>query len=126
MDDVRRPVVFFDGGCPVCRREIGFYRRLDRKQAIDWRDIAAEPGVLDGSGVGWQTAMRRFHARDAHGRMRQGVDAFAMVWEHLPYWRWLARLVRGLRLVGPLEYLYGWYADRRYIRRCKTDTCDPK
>ncbi len=126
MSDLERPVVFYDGGCPVCRREIGFYQRLDRKKgAIDWRDITREPEALEGTGVDLDTAMRRFHVRDVEGRMRTGVDAFALVWEHLPGWWLLARVVRGLCLVRPLERLYVWYADRRFARRCKTDTCGP-
>lgn len=124
MCDVRRPVVFYDGGCPVCRREIGHYRRLDRTNAIEWRDVFAEPDALDGSGVDWHTAMQRFHARDENGTLRSGVDAFAMVWEHLPFWRWLARVVRGLRLTRPLDAVYRWYARRRYARRC-AGQCDP-
>ncbi|MCP1675513.1 putative DCC family thiol-disulfide oxidoreductase YuxK [Natronocella acetinitrilica] len=121
MSTPRRPVVFYDGGCPICRREIAHYRRLDRNDAIDWRDIVAEPEALDGTGVDWDTAMRRFHALDEQGRLRSGVDGFAMVWAQLPYWRWLARVVRGLGLLRPLEALYRWYAPRRYARRCPID-----
>ena len=125
MTERTRPIVYFDGGCPVCRREIGFYQRLDRDHAIDWRDIVAEPRALEGSGLSWESAMRRFHARDPEGRLRTGVDAFAMVWEHLPYWRYLAKTVRCLRLIRPLERLYAWYADRRFRRRCSDDVCGP-
>jgi len=120
---VQRPVVFFDGGCPICRREIAFYQRLDRKQAVDWRDIVADPGVLEGSGIPWDTAMRRFHVLDPQGRTRSGVDGFAVVWDHLPYWHVLARLVRGLGLLKPLDALYTWYAARRYRKRCGDGSC---
>ena len=37
----QRPVVLFDGGCPMCSREIAHYRRLGGAEAIDWIDIAA-------------------------------------------------------------------------------------
>jgi predicted DCC family thiol-disulfide oxidoreductase YuxK len=30
-----RPVVFYVGGCPLCRREISHYRRLDRRGAVE-------------------------------------------------------------------------------------------
>lgn len=114
----RRPVVFFDGGCPLCRREIAHYQRLDRRRAVDWRDIAAEPEALDGHGITLDQAMRRFHALDREGRMRTGVDAFAMVWAELPVWRHLGRVVRLLGLVPVLEVAYRWYARRRFARRC--------
>lgn len=115
----RRPIVFYDGGCPICRREIGFYQRLDRRrQQIDWRDIHADPNALTEYPVDWETAMRRFHCVDTEGRLRHGVDAFAVAWEHLPGGWLLARLIRGTGLIHPLERLYAWYADRRWQRRC--------
>jgi len=119
-----RPVAFYDGGCPVCRREIAHYQRLDREGAVEWRDIHARPEVLSDVDISWETAMRRFHCLDETGRLRHGVDGFAVIWARLPYWRWLARLVRGTRLVGPLDRVYAWYADRRYVRRCGASGCD--
>ncbi|MBK5936831.1 MULTISPECIES: thiol-disulfide oxidoreductase DCC family protein [Halorhodospira] len=112
-----RPVVFFDGQCPVCSREIGLYQRLDTAGAVEWRDLHA-PGALDDTELTWDQAMQRFHCRDADGVMRSGVDAFALVWSYLPYWRWASRIVRGLGLVRPMEPLYDWYARRRYSRSC--------
>ena len=46
--------------------------------------------------------MRRLHARH-DGRILSGFPAFLLIWQALPRWRWLARLVGlpGLRsLVG--------------------------
>mgnify|MGYP000446977673 CR=1 FL=1 len=33
-----RPLVFYDGSCPLCRREIAHYRRQDRAGALGWVD----------------------------------------------------------------------------------------
>ncbi len=115
-----RPVVFYDGQCPICSREIAVYRRLDSAGAVEWRDLH-EPGALDGTGLTWDRAMQRFHCLDSEGVMRSGVDAFSVVWSYLPYWRWASRLVRGLGLVKPLEPLYDWYARRRYRRSCSVE-----
>jgi hypothetical protein len=35
--------VWFDGSCPLCRREMGLMKRLDRRGAIDFIDVAASP-----------------------------------------------------------------------------------
>ncbi len=113
-----RPIVFYDGGCPICRREIDHYRRIDRDDAVAWRDIVADPDALDGTGIEWQTAMDRFHILDAHGQVHSGAEAFLLVWEHLPGWRWLGRVVRSLRLTGLLERAYVFWARRRARRRC--------
>jgi len=113
-----RPVVFYDGGCPICRREIDHYKRLDRDDAISWRDIVADPAALEGTGIEWEAAMDRFHIQDAHGQMRSGAEAFVLIWAYLPGWRWLGRLVRSLRLTGVLERAYVFWARRRARRRC--------
>lgn len=117
-----RPVVFFDGGCPMCRREIAFYQRLDREHRVEWRDLE-DPESLSGVALDRVSAMKRFHILDEHGQLRSGADAFAEVWTYLPYWRWLARLVRGLYLVPLLEWAYRIWAERRFKKRCKDGAC---
>ena len=113
-----RTVVFYDGGCPLCRKEIDYYRRLDARGRVDWRDIHAEPDVLEGSGVAWEDAMARLHVLDRDGRLRSGADAFTVIWDELPGWRWLARTVRSLRLVGLLEWGYRLWLRHRPPRVC--------
>ena len=113
-----RPVVFYDGGCPVCRREIAYYRRLDARERVDWRDIHAEPEAVDGSGVTWEEAMARLHVLDCRGELRSGADAFTVIWDELPGWRWLARTVRTLRLVGVLDWGYRLWLRLRPPRVC--------
>jgi predicted DCC family thiol-disulfide oxidoreductase YuxK len=39
--------VWFDGGCPLCRREIAFMRRLDRRGRIDFVDVSSGNAVAD-------------------------------------------------------------------------------
>ncbi len=55
--------VFFDGSCPLCRREIALYQGLPSKQFIRWVDVST-PTALP-SGLTCELAMRRFHVRDA-------------------------------------------------------------
>ncbi|MEC8852758.1 MAG: DCC1-like thiol-disulfide oxidoreductase family protein, partial [Pseudomonadota bacterium] len=33
--------IFYDGGCPLCAREIAFYRRRAGAGRLDWIDVAA-------------------------------------------------------------------------------------
>jgi predicted DCC family thiol-disulfide oxidoreductase YuxK len=117
-----RPVVFYDGGCPKCRREIGFYRRRRGAEKLDWIDIHAEPAALAGTGIRWEDAMRYFHFLDGEGRWRIGVDGFAALWEQLPAWRWLASLARLPGLYRLLEAAYRRWADRRFPKRMRE--CD--
>ena len=119
----QRPVVFYDGVCPLCRREIAHYRRLDREDRLRWIDAAAETEVLARHGLSVQAAMAELHVLDTVGRWQRGVDAFLVIWQHLPGYRWLERLVRGLHLRRPLGFLYRRFAAWRYRRRCSTGGC---
>lgn len=114
-----RPTVFYDGGCPVCSREIGHYRKLDTTEQVQWLDIHADPHAVDGSGVTWEDAMARLHVIDRSGRLRSGADAFTVIWDELPGWRWLARTVRTMRLVGLMEWAYGLWLRNRTPRVCE-------
>lgn len=77
--------VYFDGSCPLCRREIAFYRRLRGAERLQWLDVSA--GVPLGPDLSCADAMRRFHVRDARGRLFSGGAAFARLWQALPGWR---------------------------------------
>jgi len=94
--------LFYDGGCPLCRREIGYYQRLDSAARVTWLDIDADPSPLKSHGVTPEQAMALIHAVDADGRLQVGVPAFLAVWEQLPYWRVLPPLLRAVPMAIPL------------------------
>ena len=118
-----KPTVLYNGSCPVCRKEIEHYRRLDRSAdaALAWHDIAGPGAATAPLGMDAEGMRRRLHVVDADGRLLAGIPAFARVWEHLPRYRWLARLVRlpvvrtlSSRLYEPLAAgLYAWDRHRR-------------
>jgi predicted DCC family thiol-disulfide oxidoreductase YuxK len=114
---------FYDGGCPMCSREIAHYRKIDRADRIRWVDITRESEALSAVGLDLPSAMRRLHVQDTDGRMLRGVEGFVAIWRRLPRWHLLARLVTGLRLVGPLEWAYQRFAERRFKARCAEGAC---
>ena len=120
-----RPVVFYDGGCPLCRREIAHYRRLRGASDLRWVDVVGEPDNLEKFGLSLQAAMQELHVQGADGRWQRGVDAFLIIWRHLPRYRWLAWLVSGLGLRKPLGWVYQRFAERRYRQRCEAGACLP-
>lgn len=115
-----RPRMFYDGGCPLCRREVGHYRKVDRNGDVEWLDIHADPSVLDAYGIDREAAMERLHVMDPQGRIHSGARAFVTVWQALPGYRWLAKFVLALRLVPLMEAAYRPFARWRYRRRCTT------
>ena len=115
--------MFYDGSCPLCRREVAHYRRLDRAGRVNWLDIAADPAPLAEHGLTRTEAMQRLHALDREGRLVSGAWAFAAIWAELPAYRWLARLVRGLRLLPLIDWAYRHFARWRFRRRCEDGHC---
>lgn len=85
-----RSTVCFDGSCPLCRAEIGYYRRKDRSGALRFVDVS-EPDALIPDGLTQQQVMERFHVRTGNGQLISGAAAFIEVWVRLPRWRWAAR-----------------------------------
>lgn len=85
--------VYHDGACPLCRAEIAHYRRCEGAERLTFVDVGSD-GADDGLGPGLDraSARRRFHVRDADGRLRSGAAAFARLWLALPRWRWLGRI----------------------------------
>jgi len=113
-----RLVVLFDGGCPLCRREIAHYRRLDRGARVRWVDITAPATPPEAFGIALGEALSLFHVRDEAGRWQIGAYGFVSLWEALPYYRHAGRLIRRLRLTGILDRAYRRFARWRFSRRC--------
>jgi len=96
-------IVWFDGGCPLCRREIAVMRRLDRGGAIQFLDVASpdeESCPIDRAEL-----LARFHALE-DGRLVSGAAAFAAMWRAIPTLRPLGLLARNALVLGMLEAAY--------------------
>lgn len=117
------PLVLFDGQCPLCSREIAHYRRRRGADRIDWIDITQADNDPSDLGVSRAQAMARFHVRDANGRWHTGAAGFVQLWSWLPAYRWLARMVTGLRLLPVMEKGYTLFLRWRTPRRCDSNSC---
>ena len=117
------PIVFFDGGCALCRREIDHYRRVQGAGRIEWVDITHNTAVLAAYGLEPAAAMARLHVRDIEGRWQTGVWGFAELWSHLRGYRWLAWLLRATPVVPLLDLAYTRFARWRLRRRCSDGSC---
>jgi demethoxyubiquinone hydroxylase (CLK1/Coq7/Cat5 family) len=86
--------VLYDGGCPLCRREIALYRSLKPLRPLGWLDVSDAEAVLPtgASPCDRATYLARFHVRRADGQLLSGAAAFVELWRVLPGWVWLGRL----------------------------------
>lgn len=112
--------VYFDGDCPLCRREIDLLRRLDRRERIEFVDIAA-PG-FDPVPLGRtrEELMASIHGRLPDGTWIEGVEVFRRLYAAVG----LGPLVALTRLPGVshgLDAAYRLFARNRLRltgRRC--------
>ncbi|CAH0348812.1 MAG: DUF393 domain-containing protein [Sphingobium sp.] len=94
--------VWFDGQCPLCRREIALMQRLDKRGSIDFVDVAAEATDCP---IDRDALLARFHAQE-DGVMLSGAAAFAAMWRAIPVLRPLGLLARNRFTLAALERLY--------------------
>lgn len=116
--NVREPYIFYDGGCPLCRKEIQHYQRIAPANSILWIDITRNPEELKRFKIKYKDAMEQLHGISPTGEKIRGVESFMMIWEQLPYYRWLARGVRLLKLKAPLQKIYLLFTRWRINHRC--------
>lgn len=99
MSDV---LVWFDGACPLCQREIALMRRLDKRGAIEFVDVADGDASCP---IDRAALLARFHARE-DGQIVSGAAAFAAMWRAIPLLRPLGLAARNRLVLAGLERLY--------------------
>ena len=108
--------VYYDGSCPLCSLEIDHYKRQSGAEALCFVDASSSADL--GNDLNRDTALGRFHVRDAKGELLSGARGFVAIWAILPRWRWAAWLA-GLPAVTPLlELAYrGFLPMRPWLAR---------
>lgn len=94
--------VWYDGACPLCRREIAMMRRLDRAARIRFVD-ASDPQASCPRDPA--EMLSRFHAEE-NGVLLSGAAAFAAMWRAIP-------LLRPLGLAARIGVV-GWLLETAY------------
>jgi predicted DCC family thiol-disulfide oxidoreductase YuxK len=103
--------VFFDGGCPLCKREIAMIRRKDVNNRLKLTDISTE---------GFQSAdrtldqlMREIHGRLPSGEYVTGVEVFREIYDRLGF-GFLSRLSKVVGIRHLLDAGYRFFAYFRF------------
>lgn len=98
--------IFYDGACPLCRREIDFYQRRRGAEKLSWVDVSRCSEEEVAPGLSKQAALARFHVQSSDGSLASGGEAFARLWTSLPGFRTIGRILQ----LPPLA----WLAERGY------------
>ncbi|TWU39565.1 thiol-disulfide oxidoreductase DCC family protein [Novipirellula artificiosorum] len=117
--------VFYDGECPLCLREIKLLKWLDRKNRIQFTDIAAKDFSAADYGKTPDQFMDEIHGRLPDGQWIIGVEVFRQLYAAVG----LGLLVWPTRLPGissALNFGYQAFAKNRLrlTGRCTTETCE--
>ena len=78
-------IVWHDGACPLCRREIALMRRLDTRGAIRFVD-ASDRWHPKSCPIDRRDLLARFHSSE-NGELHSGAAAFAAMWRAIPLLR---------------------------------------
>jgi len=120
--------LYYDGLCPLCSREIDYYRKkVAGDPGVSFVDITAPDFVAEQHGLDARRVHRVMHVR-YDGKVYTGPDAFLAIWKRIPGHAWMAR-------VGswPVIYQLGWLAYHAFAwirpllprrkRDCETGAC---
>ncbi len=106
--------VWYDSGCPLCVREIGLMRRLDRRGAISFVDAQS---AID-CPIATRALLERFHAQEKGQPIVSGAAAFAAMWRAIPALRPIGLLAKLPPVLWVLERLYrGFLVVRPSLQR---------
>jgi len=115
--------VIYNADCPICSREIDSYRRYCAAHGVDIAFQDLQRADLATLGLSPEDAARRLHVIE-NGTLLSGTPAFLALWEMMPRFRPLARVIGlpGLRHIAAAVYegvlapaLYAMH--RRRVRR---------
>ena len=95
-------IVWYDGACPLCIREIALMQRLDKAGAINFVNVADDDAQCP---IDRTLLLARFHASE-DGKLLSGAAAFAAMWRAIPVLRPLGLIAKNVAILALLERTY--------------------
>jgi predicted DCC family thiol-disulfide oxidoreductase YuxK len=120
--------IYYDGLCPLCSREIDYYRTKSGAEKILWNDITAPNFDAQSEGLDPDEVHRSFHAKLPDGRVLRGVEAFVEIWKIIPSLSGLLKMsqIPGARPIMKIGYFIFARGIRPYLPRNSRpgESCD--
>jgi predicted DCC family thiol-disulfide oxidoreductase YuxK len=118
--------IFLDGICHVCAEEAKFLRRNDPQKLIGFIDISAPDFNPDQFGVSVKRVNTYLHVVGSDGVMYTGLPAIIRVWNVLPKYRWVAKVLSapGIRQLATIGYLVFAHIRPLLPKRKTSIVCD--
>ena len=83
--------VLFNDSCKICSKEISHYKSL-KPAEIKWIDINDIEMSEEISGKNHRELLRRLHVIEDN-KIYSGVKAFIKMWDKIPKYKWVSRLI---------------------------------
>ncbi|WP_417851839.1 thiol-disulfide oxidoreductase DCC family protein [Thalassoglobus sp.] len=117
--------VFYDGDCPLCKREINLLKRWDKQQRIQFTNIAAEDFSAEEIGIPFEDLMAEIYGRLPDGSTVKGVEVFRQLYSAVGF-SWLVGLSRIPGISHLLNFGYRVFARNRlrFTGRCNKESCE--
>ena len=105
--------IFFDGGCPLCKREVDFLQSKNQKGALRFIDINTSDFSSDLKyGITYKQAMDRIHAMKSDGSVIKDIKVFQEAYSLIGL-GWIYAPTKLPILDKFIEFIYGLWA--KYI-----------
>lgn len=124
---VKEIEVFYDGDCPLCLREINMLRRWDKKQKIQFTDIAADDFSAESVGITFDQLMSEIYGRLPDGTFIKGVEVFRRLYSAVGF-SWFVAPTRLPGISHVMDFGYRIFAKNRLrlTGRCDATGCKTK
>ena len=105
--------IFFDGGCPLCKREVDFLQSKNQKGYLRFIDINSSDISLDLKyGISYKQAMERIHAFKNDGSVIKDIKVFQEAYSLIGL-GWVYAPTKLPILDNFIEIIYGLWAKYR-------------
>tara|TARA_B100002052_G_C15632908_1_gene484832 strand:- start:43 stop:399 length:357 start_codon:yes stop_codon:yes gene_type:complete len=91
---------YFNESCNICRAEINHYKKINK--SINWIDVIHNNCASRETNLSSKELIRRLHIIK-NDELYKGLDAFIVVWNEIPRYKFLSKL-----LALPIIYHVGW------------------
>ncbi len=116
--------VLYNADCPVCNFEIKHYADYAQKSELPIRFDDLNSDALSDWDLTADRAARRLYVVH-EGELTSGIPAFLILWDQMPKYRWLGRVIGlpGIKQIASLAYdyalaplIYRWHLRRQRVR----------
>ncbi len=112
--DKERPVLIYDGNCPICRKTIGWIGENTKPETFEFLTCQSETMGARFPSIDRDTCMQAMQLVLPDGTVLPGEQALPEIFRRMEKYKAAANLFR-LPGAGPFSRaFYRWFADHRY------------